>query len=62
MYTELKNFIGNNEAEFRRLLKELCLIPAPSHFENERAKYIIKVLESYGIYEATIDEALNVIY
>ena len=42
------------------LWRELCVIPAPSHHEEKRAKYIFDVLASWGI-KAEIDEAKNVI-
>lgn len=44
------------------LHKELCLIPAPSHFEDERAAYVLKYLKDIGIENAYIDEAKNVIW
>lgn len=47
--------------EIVQLHKELCLIPAPSHFEDERARYILKYLKDCGIDNAVIDEAKNVI-
>ncbi len=43
-------------------LRELCAIPAPSHFEHERAAYCKKWLENIGAKNVHIDEALNVIY
>ncbi|MBQ9080797.1 MAG: M20/M25/M40 family metallo-hydrolase [Clostridia bacterium] len=43
-------------------LRELCAIPAPSHFERERAEYCKSWLESAGAQGVYIDEALNVVY
>ncbi|MBR5586853.1 MAG: M20/M25/M40 family metallo-hydrolase [Clostridia bacterium] len=45
-----------------KLHKELCLIPAPSHFEDERAAYVLKFLKELGIDNAYIDKAKNVIW
>ncbi len=58
---EIKNYINNNNDELFKLLKELCLIPAPSHQENDRAEYCKNYLESIGAKDVYIDEALNVI-
>lgn len=44
------------------MLKELCDIPAPSHFEQERAKYCKNYLENVGASGVYIDEAYNVIF
>ncbi len=35
----MKNFVESNKESIYRTLKELCLIPAPSHFEHARAEY-----------------------
>ena len=45
-----------------KTLKELCLIPAPSHMEQNRAEYCKKYLESVGAKGVYIDEALNVVF
>ncbi len=53
-----------SEEKFDELLKlhrELCVIPAPSHFEDERAQYVLEYLKAAGIDNAYIDEAKNVI-
>ena len=56
------DFINANLPLFRQTLKELCLIPAPSGFEDERAAYCKAFFDSIGAQEAYIDEAKNVIY
>lgn len=43
------------------LLKELCKIPAPSHFEEERAEFCKKYLMDMGYDKVWIDEAKNVL-
>ena len=58
----LKEFIFNQKELLLKTLKELCLIPAPSHFEQKRAEYCKTWLENYGAKGVYIDEALNVIF
>ncbi len=58
MFKELE---GKYYEELLKLHRELCLIPAPSHFEDERASYVLKYLKDAGIDNAYIDEAKNVI-
>ncbi len=58
---DLLKFSNEKFDALLKLHKELCLIPAPSHFEDERAKYILKYLQDAGIDNAYIDEAKNVI-
>ena len=43
-----------------KLWRDLCVIPAPSHHEDKRVKYISDILLSWGI-NAEIDEAKNII-
>ena len=54
-------FIEENKEELYRIHKELCLIPAPSGVEDERAEYCKNLLISYGANGVYIDEAKNVI-
>ena len=58
---DLQKFSEEKFEELLKLHKELCLIPAPSHFEDERAEYVLKYLKDAGIDNAYIDEAKNVI-
>ncbi len=58
----IKNYITENTDLLYLTLKELCLIPAPSHFEHERAKYCKAWLEKYGAKGVYIDEAQNTIF
>ena len=44
----IKQFIKENEQNMYTLLKELCLIPAPSGKEDARAAYCKKWLEAQG--------------
>ena len=59
---ELKEFIEQNMPSFRKTLKELCLIPAPSHHEEKRAEFCKEWFSKNGMQGAYIDEAKNVIY
>lgn len=59
---KIHDYIVNNKAEMLQTLKDLCHIPAPSHFEQERAEYCKKWLENIGAKGVYIDEALNVIF
>lgn len=61
MRNELKHYIAEHTEEMYGLLKELCLIPAPSNQEEKRAAYCKNWLEKAGAKGVYIDEALNVI-
>ena len=50
-----------HEAETMDLLKALGKIPAPSHFEDQRAAFILAWLKTLGAEKAYIDEAKNVV-
>lgn len=58
----IRVFAKENFEDVVALHKELCLIPAPSHFEHKRAEYCKKWLENIGAEGVYIDDALNVIY
>ncbi len=58
---DLQKFSEEKYEELLNLHRELCLIPAPSYFEDERASYILKYLQDCGIDNAYIDETKNVI-
>lgn len=58
---DLQKFSEEKFEELLKLHRELCVIPAPSHFEDERAEYVLKYLKDCGIDNAYIDEAKNVI-
>lgn len=62
MNMQIKDFIKNNTPLMYEMVKELCGIPAPSHFEHERAAYCKKRLENMGAEGVYIDDALNVIF
>lgn len=58
----IDEFIAKNKEDVYKVLKELCLIPAPSHFEHKRAEYVKNYLEGIGAKGVYIDEALNVVF
>lgn len=58
----IHQFVVNNRQNVFHLLKELCNIPAPSHFEHKRAEFCKNYLESIGATGVYIDDALNVIF
>lgn len=47
--------------EMLKLLHDICVIPAPSGFEDKRAEFVLHYLKSLGIENAHIDEAKNVV-
>ena len=59
--SQIKAFVKKNTEECYGLLKDLCLIPAPSGKEEKRAEYCLAYLKSIGYDNAYIDEAKNVI-
>lgn len=59
---QLNEFITSNYPVMLQTLRELCAIPAPSHFERARAEYCRAWLESVGARGVYIDDALNVVF
>ena len=59
---KIKEFIKENQEGLFELLRELCAIPAPSHFEGDRANFCKEWLERQGAEGVYIDDALNVIF
>jgi len=58
----IKDYVKAQKTEMLEMLRELCLIPAPSHFEHGRAEYCKQWLEKAGASGVYIDDALNVIF
>lgn len=59
---EILDYIDSHFDETKELIKQLCLIPSPSHHEERRAAFIKKWLEDAGATGVYIDEAKNVVY
>ena len=59
---KIKEYVNAHIGELYVLLKDLCLIPAPSHHEEKRAEFCKKWFDENCGAGAYIDEALNVIF
>ena len=59
---EALTYLKNAEEETVALIEALCRIPAPSHFEDERAEFCKAWLENIGAEGVVIDEAKNVLF
>ena len=62
MNESLKEYVAAHEEELYALLRDLCLIPAPSHHEELRAEFCKRWFDENCGEGAYIDEALNVIF
>lgn len=62
MNEKIKSYVRENNERMLATIKELCAIPAPSHFEHKRAAYCKAYLESLGAKGVYIDEAQNVVF
>ena len=62
MHLQIQKFIENNKDALYSILKDLCLIPAPSGSEERRAAYCLNWLKENGAQDAYMDDALNVIF
>ncbi len=59
---QILEYLDSVKDETIALIETLCRIPAPSHLEDERAKFIKQWLEKQGAKGVYIDEAKNVVY
>lgn len=57
----LTSFINQSKAEVYKIIKDLCSIPAPTHFEQGRAEYCKNWLIGIGAEGVYIDRANNVV-
>ncbi len=62
MNTKIHDYITENADLLYQTLKELCHIPAPSHYEHKRAEYCKLWLERFGAEGVYIDDVQNVIF
>ena len=62
MENKIMEYIDRNKEQMYQMLKELCEIPAPSHFEHKRAEYCKNWLDQAGAEGVYIDEAENVVF
>ena len=58
----IEGFVKENTDMLFEIHKNLCIIPAPSHYEEKRAEFCLGWLECSGVAGAYIDEAKNVIF
>jgi len=58
---DIKKYANDNVDELTKLLIDLCKIPAPSHFEHERAKFCERWFKENCTGDVYTDPALNVI-
>ena len=58
----IETYIENSVGELHELLAALVRIPAPSHYEDARAKFCREWLEAQGAKGVYIDEAKNCVY
>ena len=61
-YTNIKEYAKEHFDGVVSLLRDLCLIPAPSHFEHDRAEFCRAWLEGVGASGVYTDDALNVVF
>ncbi len=55
-------YIEETNEELKQFIRELAVIPAPSHHEEKRAAFVKAWMEKNGAEGVYIDEALNVIW
>ena len=58
---EMLSYIAENIEDIKRIIRDLCAIPAPSHHEEKRAEYCKAWFRANGFEDVEIDEALNVV-
>ena len=58
---DVRKYIDDHAEEFYELLVTLAQIPSPSHHEEKRAEFLVKLLDGWGAESVRVDEALNVI-
>lgn len=59
---EILQYLDSVKDETIALIETLCRIPAPSHLEEKRAKFVEEWLKNQGADGVYIDDAKNVIY
>ena len=58
---DMQNYILECQEELKQLIRDLSVIPAPSHHEEWRAAFCKAWFEAAGFAGVTIDQALNVV-
>lgn len=62
MTDEMEAYALSTVEEAKQFLRELAVIPAPSHHEEKRADFVKAWMEKNGAQGVYIDEALNVVW
>lgn len=60
--SQIEEFVKENKTEQLTMLRKLCEIPAPSHYEDERAEYCKEWLQKNGAHGVYIDDAKNTVF
>lgn len=58
----LEKYASDCQEELKQLIREIAVIPAPSHHEELRVEYIKNWMEKQGAKGVYVDDALNVIW
>lgn len=58
---QMLDYIDAHVEQIKQIIRDLCVIPAPSHHEEKRAEYCRAWFARSGFEGAYIDEALNVV-
>ena len=58
---KMKEYLSKSHEDAKSIVRELCKIPAPSHYEIDRAKWCEKWLKDAGAKKVLIDAAFNTI-
>lgn len=58
----MEAYIQEHLEQLRTLIRELCVIPAPSFREGRRAAFLREWLEAHGAEGVTVDTAQNVVW
>lgn len=59
---DIEEYLREQRQPLIDLIKQLCMIPAPSNHEEQRVEFCKKWLESCGAQNLYVDDALNLIY
>jgi len=60
--TEKEIYAHDCQEDLKKLIRELAVIPAPSHHEEQRVAYLLPFLEKLGAKDVFVDAAQNVIW
>ena len=59
---EMEEYAGTHTEELLQLIRELCVVPAPSGQEEKRSRFLMEWMKQNGIGNAFTDSAGNVIW